>query len=217
MRILIVAATESELSIFCSQVSCVKNQWFNINDHEVMVLVTGIGPVATTFSLTRELLSCHVDWVINAGIAGSYRQAYPIGSVVNVVEEQFSDLGVDDNGSFCSFYDLGLANLNEFPFKEGVLNNNDFICDDFPRVRGITSEQSHGSHEAIGKIKKRYSPDIETMEGGAIFFVCLSLKVPFVEIRSISNFVEPRDPQKWNIPLAIQNLAIALNKIINSL
>jgi len=44
------------------------------------------------------------------------------------------------------------------------------------------------------------------MEGAAFHYACLKEKVPYAEIRSISNYVEKRDRSKWNIPLAIKNL-----------
>jgi futalosine hydrolase len=41
--------------------------------------------------------------------------------------------------------------------------------------------------------------------------------VKCLQIRSISNYVELRNKENWNIPLAINNLNIELEKIINSL
>ena len=55
------------------------------------------------------------------------------------------------------------------------------------------------------------------MEGAAFFYVCLQEKIPFLQIRSISNYVEKRNKSNWNIPLAIDNLNVVLLDIINSL
>jgi futalosine hydrolase len=44
------------------------------------------------------------------------------------------------------------------------------------------------------------------MEGAAFFYACLAAKVPFVEIRSISNRMEPRNRDAWDLPLAVRNL-----------
>ena len=35
-------------------------------------------------------------------------------------------------------------------------------------------------------------------------------RVPFLEIRAVSNFVEPRNRQSWDISLALSNLASVL-------
>jgi len=217
MRIIIVVAAKSELLPLFESFSTGENEWFTINNHEVKIVVTGVGQVCTTYRLTKELTENKIDLVINAGIAGSYHPGFPVGAVVNVVSEQFSDLGIDDNGAFRSLFQLGLADPDEFPFEGGVLVNNNVIYNGFPGVKGITSEQAHGSSESIERIKKRYYPDVETMEGAAVFLVCLHEKVRFMEIRSISNRVEPRDLKKWDIPRAVKNLAGAIIKVINSI
>ncbi len=55
---------------------------------------------------------------------------------------------------------------------------------------------------------------METMESAGVFYVCLMEKVNFLAIRAISNFVEPRNKEAWNIPLAIANLNRVLFEII---
>jgi futalosine hydrolase len=62
-------------------------------------------------------------------------------------------------------------------------------------------------------LQSRFSPDIETMESAAFFYVCLQEKIPFLALRAISNKVEPRDKSKWNIPLAMQNLSNVLKNV----
>jgi futalosine hydrolase len=44
------------------------------------------------------------------------------------------------------------------------------------------------------------------MEGAAFFYVCRQLNVPCIQIRAVSNYVEKRNRDAWNIPLAIKNL-----------
>jgi futalosine hydrolase len=51
------------------------------------------------------------------------------------------------------------------------------------------------------------------MEGAAFAYVCAKMKVNAIQIRSISNQVEPRNRNNWNIPLAIKNL----NEVLGSL
>jgi nucleoside phosphorylase len=52
------------------------------------------------------------------------------------------------------------------------------------------------------------------MEGGAFFYCCLKSKVPFIEIRAISNIVATRNREAWNIPLAVGNLTLELQPIL---
>ena len=59
---------------------------------------------------------------------------------------------------------------------------------------------------SIQKIVKQFSPDIESMEGAATFYVAKQENTPVIQIRSISNLVEKRNKMNWNTPLAIKNL-----------
>jgi futalosine hydrolase len=86
-----------------------------------------------------------------------------------------------------------------------------------PAVKGVTNNTVSGEKQLIKWRKEKFSPDIETMEGAAFFYVCLHENVPFVEIRSISNMVEPRDKSKWNIPLAIKNLSDKVNAFLTNI
>ena len=74
-----------------------------------------------------------------------------------------------------------------------------------------------GNTTTIKKIKNRLNPDIETMEGAAIFRVCNDFNIPCMQIRSVSNFVGERNKKNWDIDLAIKNLNLSLKKIIISL
>ncbi len=64
MKILIVAATEGEISIVRDHLQTAANP-----DNEVNILVTGVGAIATTYALTRELDVHKYDFVLQAGVA----------------------------------------------------------------------------------------------------------------------------------------------------
>jgi len=53
------------------------------------------------------------------------------------------------------------------------------------------------------------------MEGAAFLFVCEHEQIPCIQLRAVSNFVEKRNKEAWNIPLAIENLNQQLIAIIN--
>ena len=76
---------------------------------------------------------------------------------------------------------------------------------------------AHGNKHSINALIEKFGADIETMEGAAVFYVCLMERIPFCEIRSISNYVEERNVANWNIPLAIENLGKILITFIKSL
>jgi futalosine hydrolase len=55
------------------------------------------------------------------------------------------------------------------------------------------------------------------MEGASVFKVCEEFNVPCMQIRSISNKVEKRNKNNWDLDLAIRNLNIEVEKIISGL
>ncbi|MEE4196818.1 MAG: futalosine hydrolase [Bacteroidales bacterium] len=224
MKILIVSATEKEilplkknLKINVSNACIMK--YTVVKDLVVDYLVTGIGCTQTTYALTRRLQAKKYDLIIHAGIAGSFRPDLPVGEVVWVELDEFAALGIEDKDSFFTLFDQEFMDPNEFPFTNGQLKNPDPgknpALVSLKKVRAVTSDIAHGNKASIEKLKKRFSPDIETMEGAAFFYVCLHERVRCMAIRSVSNVVEERNTQNWNIPLAIKNLNNKLLEIIN--
>ena len=64
----------------------------------------------------------------------------------------------------------------------------------------------HGNDDSIANIVERLNPQLESMEGAAFFYACRELKGPCIQIRAVSNYVEKRNRDNWQIGLAIKNL-----------
>ena len=220
MRILFVGATCFELYQFFENLKEMPQNrgpifHYKWHDLDIDLIVTGLGTTFTTYFLTKALNLCKYDLVINAGIAGSFRDEISIGTVVNVKSEQFCDFGIEEADHVKTVFDAGYVDPDEFPFRNGKLvNPNWFENLEIPAVHGVTGNISHGAADSIARIKKDFDPDIESMEGAAIFYVCLFEKVPFLEIRAISNYVDIRDTEKWDIPTAIENLTEELFRFL---
>ncbi len=219
MKILIVAATVEELEPIQLKLAEQKPL------HDIFKLVTDVGMIATTFQLTKVLKEEQFDLAINVGIAGSFDRSIALGEVVEVVQDQFSEEMVEDGIELKSYEDVGLRGKNERPFINGVLNRS-FIflqsvfvesAHSFKEVRSITVNTVHGNDFSIKRIKERLNPQIETMEGAAFFYVCNQMEIPTIQIRAISNYVEKRNRDAWEIELALNNLAEATNRIISKL
>ena len=217
LKILIISATKKEIEPLLNNLIVKKTQ-ANIfqckyNDFFIDVLISGVGIPLTVYYLTKTIKR-NYDLVINAGICGSFSHNLEIGQVVSVVTEQFADIGIEDDNSFSTIFESGLIDYNDKPFVNGVLvNNYKFEHEPVNKLENadaITVNVVHGNIETISKVKQKFNPDIETMEGAAVFFVCLTVKVPFVEIRAVSNYVEARNKDNWDIPLAVNNL----NKVL---
>lgn len=148
--------------------------------------------------------------VIGAGIAGSYSPAFPPGTVVTTSSDCFADMGVDDNGVFRSVYGAGLADPDAPPFTVGriVCSGSwfDIAAGILPPVTGATVNMTSGSQPVIDRIREAWNPDIETMEGAWIAYLCAMAGIPWIAVRAVSNMVEPRNRDKWDIPFALRSL-----------
>jgi futalosine hydrolase len=153
---------------------------------------------------------------LNAGVAGSFSDKILRGTVVEVVTETFGDFGAEETtGALLNIHDLGLIGASERPFTKGKLvNKHPLSIKNLPQVEGLTVQKVHGTAKTIAQCKKDF-PDVhvETMEGAAFFQVCLMENIPFAEIRAISNFVEPRNRDNWQMKEAIDNLSQVLTEL----
>lgn len=221
-NILIVAATLSEIEPLLKKLNptVIQNQQFftiNINKHQIDFLITGVGMVATSYHLTKHLANKHYELAINMGIAGSFTKDLQIGEVVEVKEDRFADLGVEDKEVFKDVFDIGLVNPNEYPYEMGIIKNKTLFSSDLKSVKAITVNKVHGYQPNIDKIIEKYHPDIETMEGAAFAYVCSLEKISCSQIRAISNYVENRDKSKWDIGKATAELCTAAYNIISKI
>lgn len=224
MQILIVAATPFEIEPLKGWLkqhfTSLDDHIFSAGDIQIELLITGIGLTATAYALGKKLAERPPELVINAGVCGALDRKLAIGEVVLVVEESFSDLGAEGaDGTFLDLFDLNLANTDLFPFQHGKLimpggPEANFL----PRAAGISVNKTHGSEQEIERLIEKY-PDaqVESMEGAAVFWACLHAGAPFMEIRSVSNFVEARNRENWNIPQAIESLNTVMMNVIQSL
>ncbi len=220
MRILVVSATalENRFDIRSEIKVGTPIKVKEVLNHDIDILVTGIGAVPTAFALTRY--AQNYDLIINIGIAGSYKAKYSIGSVVCVKEDTFGDYGVDDRGTFRSLAEMKFLAKNSQLQEEILVNpwiNLDFPILKLPLVKGLTLSTASGSRDVIDKISQRWNADIETMESASAFYVCKLLGIRFISYRAISNLVEPRDKSKWEIEKAITNLDIEVRNFIKML
>ena len=211
-KVLIVAATTFEIQPFLDflkhQSAQKYNSLFGQNGYEIDVTVTGVGLANTAFEMGKSLSKKQYDLAINVGVAGSFNRKILRGDVVEVLSEQYGDLGVEEaDGSFTDMFEMGLIDGSQKPFYQNkLLNIKPLQLSHLKQVKGLTVQKVHGFTDSIEAILKKYKVDIETMEGAAFFQACMTEGVTFSEIRAISNYVEPRNRDNWKIAEAIENL-----------
>jgi futalosine hydrolase len=217
MYILIVTATYNEIN---STIEWMKRTRGEVAGHEVDILITGVGSVATTYALQKQISWRTPELIIHAGIGGSFKQELTPGSIVAVKDEVFADLGAFDGHRFDDVFDLGLTDSNEEPFNGRMLRNTgvaEWNLLGLPLARGATVNCITAGREQLGAIAAKYDPDVESMEGAALHYVCLMEEIPFIQVRSISNFVGERDKTLWKMPEAIASLNKHLHDYLNFL
>jgi len=224
MKILLISATYKEVEAVVATLEtrkCLEKNFFRgfVGRSLVDVLITGIGAVATTEVLTQRIVNSNYDIALNAGICGSFNKDLKIGTVVNIISEIWGDLGVEDHENFLDLFDLKMIIAGDKLFTDSKMINQGSpysgYLDHLKQVNGITVNKSHGNAASIEKCIQKYNPDVESMESAAIFSLCISKGINFQCLRSISNFVEPRNRANWEIEKAIQNLTKEINKFIS--
>jgi len=212
MKILVTAATEAEIALsikhIASSVIEVKPHVFDYSGHKITFAITGVGAVATTYNLTRLLISEQYGLVIQAGIAGSFDRDIPLGEVLAIRKDRFADIGAEDGEDFIDVFDLGLDNPDQSPYTDKLLLN-PYIGELDMRLRAvdaITVNTVTGNDSSVERLGQLYPGMLESMEGAAFHYVCLREKVRFMQIRAVSNYIERRNRDAWEIELAVNNL-----------
>jgi len=219
MNILVVAATEAELApaqrAFESELHLMSSRPSVFRKPHVSYLVTGVGAFRMAYALGESLATDLPDLTVCAGIAGAYPGKLHIGDVVEVNRDMFYDLGAENSdGSFLSIEDMHL--IEDISSINGLINKSQFAEYKLYKAFGVTVNLVHGTENSIRKAITRYDPDIETMENAAFFYACLKHQIPFLSVRAISNIVEPRNRNNWNIELALQNLEEKLRSVFKA-
>jgi futalosine hydrolase len=211
MKILAVAATELEIDAIQ-----------HIRSKEGLSLikeVVGIGQVATCYHLMDAIAKTSPDCIVQFGIAGAFSRKFSLGDAVVVESEVIGDMGVYENDRFHSIFDLNLQQENEFPYSSmQLINPHSSLLEktSLKKVTSISVNEITTSPERIDYYTTTYSSDIESMEGAAFHYCCLMKKIPFVQIRGISNYVGERNKQFWNIKAALSTAATSLQTFLST-
>ena len=224
MRILIVAATSAEIVPLVAGLQFRSNGDSRVTKYargayEIDVLTTGVGMVATAAWCSRVLAKQDYDLALNVGACGSFDTSIAAGTVVHVLSEQLSEMGAEDDEAFLTMQDLRLLGNDEFPFQTGRLINpgppSNSVLLQLPGVHGITVNTVHGNDRSIAAVRQRCEPQVESMEGAGFMYASLIHRIPFAEVRAVSNVVEKRNRGGWKMAEAIANLNDTALQIID--
>jgi futalosine hydrolase len=198
-----------------------------VDEHNFKVyhLNTGIGMLQTCLHLTKTLENSKFDLLINAGVAGSVRGA-SIGQTYNVTHDHVYDFGAEDHQNFIPMQSLGLLSEADTPLHQRFIELHAAkfrSLINLPKAHGITVNKVHGNENSIDKIKdfidkeNIQGPMLESMEGAAFAYVASIYKTSCLQIRAVSNLVEPRNRENWKMKEAINSLNENLQFILQDL
>lgn len=204
MHLLILVSTEMELEVFAKRFNLRRNEFgfsLRYGSRKTDILITGVGSPSTVYELMSYLHSNLPDLVLQIGFAGSFHRDLLPGSMVEVISECFGDLGLDNSGQIKPL-------AKAFPGLKGSVNR---IANPsktkLPGKHGVTVNLTSGSAERERLMLDLWQPDVETMEGAAGMWVCQQEKIPYLQVRVISNYTGQRDSAQWDTALAQQSLS----------
>ncbi|MCX7954876.1 MAG: hypothetical protein N3A01_06770 [Bacteroidales bacterium] len=199
-KICIAVSTEKEIN----------NEITNyIVENNIDIVYTGIGVPSTILNLTKYLNFNKPLVLINAGIAGAFAKSLKIGEVGLVVSDVFADF-------LLPYKNYEIKHIYETFEIYPIFTNNYNVSINLKQLNGITVNSLFYSNKIRDFYKKKFNPDIETMEGAAIMYVCKHYNINSICIRAISNYVGQKDRSKWNIKLAVENLSNTLLNILKN-
>jgi len=205
MRILLVSATAFEIAPIMGA------------GYDVDTLITGVGCPSAIYQLSLRLQQSSYDCVVQMGIAGGFSHQFAPGELCVVTADAFGDLGIRENGRLKPLSQSGLSDPDQFPFTGGWLLNDHPIINGLPfrQVKSITVNTVTDDFSSIRLLREAFQPDLETMEGAALHYVCLQQRVPFLQVRAISNLVGVRDKSQWHMEASVRNLALAWDHLFS--
>lgn len=211
MNCLVIAATPIEIAPFLTYLK--KENKFK---YEIDVLITGIGLTATTYALLNQINIKKPAFIIQAGVGGCFDINIKLGTVVAIKKETIADQSVVELKTLKTLFDLKLLPQNKNPFSNGwLVNSNDILRKiKLRKVTGISVNEITTDKKKVKLYRDRFKPVIESMEGAALHYVSLMEKIPFLQIRSVSNYIAERNKQKWNMKEAVENLNKELISIL---
>ena len=157
--------------------------------------------------------------MIQPGVAGCFDPGIDLGQVVAVKQDAIADQSVVELEKLKTLFDLQLVPQDQLPYQKGwLINPNKEILkrSNLKLVKGISVNQISTSKQVIKFYRDVFDPVTESMEGAALHYVCLLENIPFLQIRSISNYIGERNKKKWNMMDSISNLNESLIRIINN-
>ncbi|MBT1452498.1 5'-methylthioadenosine/adenosylhomocysteine nucleosidase [Glaciecola sp. XM2] len=230
MKIAIIGAMEEEITLLKSHISNCQNSSIShlevfhgsIFEHEIYLVQSGIGKVASALATSLLIHQFSPDLVINTGSAGGFDPDLNIGDIVIADALMYHDVDVRHFGyeygqvpampkqyvadSHASAIAFSAANsLDNLQVKTGLICSGDSFI---------------GSDEAAAKIREIF-PQMKAveMEGASIAQTCHMMDTPCVVIRSLSDIAGKTSTVSFEqyLEKAAKNSALLVHRTLEGL
>ncbi len=173
----------------------------------VVVEPVGVGPAAAAAGTARLLTTGRYRAVISAGIAGGFPGRAPVGATVLAARSIAADLGAESPDGFLPVEELGFG-TSVLPADPALLAALAAALPDALTGDVLTLATVTGTAETAARLANRHPAAVaEAMEGFGVAVAAIGL--PFVEVRTISNPIGPRDRASWRLTEALAALSTA--------
>ena len=174
---------------------------------DIYAYTGGVGKVNAAMSTQLFIDRYHPDYIVNAGVAGSFLDI-PIGTIV------LADCFVQ--------HDVDTSPMGDPIGMVSTVNKINFLTDDLRLMQSIlekldvpyltgkvaTGEVFMVKGERTNRVAMLFAPTLCEMEGGAIAQVCLRNDVKFTALKSVSDRLchENNADEFFNFPEAMEKL-----------
>lgn len=189
----------------------------DLGNLRIVVCAGGVGKINAAAATAVMIERHRPQLVINTGCAGAYLgSGLSVGNLVVASEETLADEGVIVSEGWRDLRYMSLPSLdlgghpcfNTIPLSkhasEKAMQLADFYGVFLMRGRFATVSTCSGTSQRGDQLSTLWNAIAENMEGAAVAQVCRRYGLDCLEIRGISNLVEERDMEKWEIRLAVE-------------
>jgi futalosine hydrolase len=229
--LLVVGATDLELAGIVAGLADVRpfdTDWGaarrgSLGSAAVVVQALGLGKVNTAAGLAVAIGALRPTAVLQVGIGGAYVGSFlSVGHALLADEEVQLDLGVRRPEGWADAASLALplrrprgdagptaaatagdALAANAVATDAALTEAIAAATGVPRGRFATLDAiTHDVHLGAA-MQAAFDVSIESMEGAAAALTAWTLRVPFAEVRGVSNVVGDRDKARWDLRAAV--------------
>lgn len=175
----------------------------------VEMLVTGVGPVEAAAATSRALATSAPSMVINAGIAGGFKDRAAVGEAFAIESDHLAELGLEDGSA-----PGGIKLVTRADSDATLLE----VCRRIGARIGsaVTVATITGTSARAVDLAQRFEAEIEAMEGFSVLRSAAVAGIPALELRGISNIVGPRAQGGWDFDAGARAVTQLLDRFLDA-